>query len=83
MQTSEPGQLLIRVKGEFLEMPGLQLTCVQAQRLWGLDSVTCDRLLTALLDQKFLMLGPDGRYRRVTDVTVTPHTGRCGRIASD
>jgi hypothetical protein len=27
--------LLHRVYGEFLEMPGLRLTCQQAQRLWG------------------------------------------------
>jgi hypothetical protein len=29
--------LIQRVYGEFLEMPGLRLTCQQAQRLWGLD----------------------------------------------
>jgi hypothetical protein len=28
---------LRRVKGEYLEMPGLRLTPAQAQRLWGLD----------------------------------------------
>jgi hypothetical protein len=82
MQTSEPGQLLIRAKGEFLEMPGLQLTCAQAQRFWGLDSVTCDRLLTALLDEKFLTCGPDGRYRRVTEGTGTP-TRADRRLTSD
>ena len=32
--------LVHRVRGEFLEMPGLRLTRAQAQRLWGLDEET-------------------------------------------
>src|SRR5262245_7291557 len=33
--------LLRRIEGEYLEMPGLQLTREQAQRLWVLDCDTC------------------------------------------
>ena len=29
--------VLQRIQGEFVEMPGLRLTAAQAQRLWGLD----------------------------------------------
>ena len=29
--------VLQRIQGEFVEMPGLCLTAAQAQRLWGLD----------------------------------------------
>lgn len=46
--------MLNRVRGEFLEMPGLQLRVEQAQRLWGLDRSTCEELLTSLVDAKFL-----------------------------
>jgi hypothetical protein len=59
--------LLRRVYGEFLEMPGLQLTCRQAQRLWGLDERTCAELLEFLVDAKFLCRPSHGRYARLTD----------------
>jgi hypothetical protein len=49
---SEP--LLDRVRGEFLEMPGLQLTLAQAQRLWGLDPVACRHIVDALVATSFL-----------------------------
>ena len=47
-------QLAIRVQGEFMEMPGLRLNLRQAERLWGLDSVRCEAILTALVDTGFL-----------------------------
>lgn len=31
-----------RIQSEFVEMPGLHLTKVQAHRLWSLDSRLCD-----------------------------------------
>ena len=64
---SSDQQLLRRIKGEYLEMPGLRLTCQQAQRLWGLDLETCTKLLSALVDLRFLFCAPDGRYTRLTD----------------
>jgi hypothetical protein len=56
--------LLKRVRGEYLEMPGLRLTGAQASRLWGLDSTICQRLLDALRDAQFLTRTSDGRYVR-------------------
>ena len=53
---------LRRVKGEYLEMPGLRLTPAQAQRLWGLDRVSCQALLGALVDARFLCLTRDGAF---------------------
>jgi hypothetical protein len=47
-------ELIRRVRGEYLEMPGLRLTTRQAQRLFGLDSETCEALLTELQNAKFL-----------------------------
>lgn len=42
------------IQSEFLEMPGLHLTQQQARRLWGLDEITCDAILDALVAAKFL-----------------------------
>ena len=59
--------MLCRIRGEFLEMPGLRLTHRQAQRLWGLDQHTCTQLLDSLIGDKFLRRTNDGRYARLTD----------------
>jgi hypothetical protein len=57
--------VLQRVQGEFVEMPGLCLTAAQAQRLWGLDREVCARLLESLVDAKFLARRRDGSFIRV------------------
>lgn len=56
--------VLRRVQGEYLEMPGLRLTAAQAQRLWGLDRAACDAVLDALVDAKFLFCSRDGAFAR-------------------
>ena len=61
-ETANP--LLIRIKAEFLEMPGLQLTPWQAQRLWGLDAKECDDALKALVEGAFLHRTSGGAYSR-------------------
>jgi hypothetical protein len=58
-------EVLRRVQCEFLEMPGLRLTSPQARRLWGLEAATCDALLGALVDAKFLFRTRDGAFMRV------------------
>lgn len=55
---------LIRIRGEFLEMPGLCLTQRQAQRLWGLPCGQCEALLAVLLEEQFLAQTADGRFLR-------------------
>jgi hypothetical protein len=55
---------LERVRGEYLEMPGLSLTRTQAQRLWGLDPEACEALLDALLQAGFLRRTNQGGYVR-------------------
>lgn len=42
------------IRAEYLEIPGLCLTKPQVQRRWGLDPVTSEALLSALVDVKFL-----------------------------
>ena len=57
--------LLTRIRGEFLEMPGLRLTEAQARRLWGLDAASCGALLGALVDAQFLFRTRDGAFMRL------------------
>ena len=43
-----------RVRAEFLEMPGLELTLAQAVRLWTLGVDDCRHVIDALVDVGFL-----------------------------
>jgi hypothetical protein len=56
-----------RVCGEFVEMPGLHLTCQQARRLWGLDEDVCLQLLEFLVGAGFLCRRAHGTYARLTE----------------
>lgn len=62
--------MLLRIRSEYLEMPGLRLTCRQAQRLWGVDEHTCAQLLDSLVEAKFLQRKDDGAYSRLTEGAV-------------
>ena len=46
--------LVERIRGEFNEMPGLQLTLAQAAKLWGMDQAACRTVVEALVDAAFL-----------------------------
>ena len=61
--------MLWRIQGEFKEMPGLRLTCRQAQRLFNLDALVCEALLAALVDVRFLVQTPDGLFLQRTAST--------------
>ena len=58
------GEWIQIVRGEYLEIPGMQLTQAQIQRLWGLDEGICGAVLKVLTEAQFLSLKPDGRYIR-------------------
>ena len=86
METKLPGisreQLLRRVRGEYLEMPGLRLSCLQAQRLWAMDEHTCAEILNSLTEARFLHQQPDGTYARLVDGPMAfpaPRMARAGR----
>lgn len=67
MQTSRvrlAPDLVQRIKGEFLEMPGLRLTEPQARRLWALDQTQCSTVLTELVSAGFLRRTPEGAFLR-------------------
>jgi hypothetical protein len=65
METIDDVQL--RLRAEFVEMPGLRLTFVQAQRLCGLEPSACHLALTSLVNAKFLRLRAGGVYARLTE----------------
>jgi hypothetical protein len=54
-----------RVRGEFNEMPGLQLTMAQAARLWGMEQSACRSVIEALVDAAFLRWTASGTVVRV------------------
>jgi len=47
-----------RVRSDFEEMPGLELTVGQAVRLWNLGADDCRYVLDALVDSGFLRWSP-------------------------
>ena len=65
-------EVLQRIQGEYVEMPGLRLTAAQAQRLWGLDRDICSALLGALVDAKFLSQTRDGSFIRTEGAKPSP-----------
>ena len=56
--------LVERVRGEFLEMPGLRLTPAQAARVWTLDPPVCQQVLNSLVGSSFLKWTADGKVVR-------------------
>jgi hypothetical protein len=62
MSSIEVETLLTRIRAEYREMPGLQLTFAQARVLWQLDGPTCSSVLQTLVDEGFLVGTSDGRF---------------------
>jgi hypothetical protein len=58
-------ELTQRVQAEYVEMPGLSVTLVQAQRLFAIDEPTCVSVFRALIKRGVLRRTTQGRYVRV------------------
>lgn len=54
--------LILRIRSEFREMPGLCLTPAQASRLWSLDADTTAMALEMLVAAGALTRTADGRF---------------------
>jgi hypothetical protein len=54
----------LRIRHEFLAMPGLCLAVPQAARLLGVSSSHAAEMLAVLEEEDFLVHTPDGQYRR-------------------
>ena len=52
------------IRAEYGEIPGLNLTHQQVERLWGLDSATSDMVLKVLVGSGFLRRTAAGAYIR-------------------
>ena len=55
---------VLRIRSEFLDMPGLVLTVPQTARLYGLSTSHARAMLDTLEEEGFLVAGPNGVYRR-------------------
>jgi hypothetical protein len=51
-----------RARTEYLEMPGLKLTAVQAARLWNVDTALCGCVLSALVESRFLAVTSNASF---------------------
>ena len=58
------GRLVDRVRGEFNEMPGMELTEAQAARLWGVEPTACRNVVELLVGADFLRRTANGRIVR-------------------
>ena len=74
-------EVLQRIQGEYLEMPGLRLTPAQARRLWGLESDVCTALLGSLVDARFLVETTDGAFVRSQSARVIEQSPHGKRVA--
>jgi len=59
----------LRIRNEFLDMPGLVLTIPQTARLYALSLAHAQALLDTLVAEGFLDGGPGCGYRRSTPLT--------------
>ena len=59
--STDPGNLLNIIQGEYREMPGMRLTRAQFQRLWRLSEIECHQAVSTLVQGGFL--AEDGRGR--------------------
>jgi hypothetical protein len=57
----------VRIRAEYLEMPGMRLTVQQVERLFGIERPLCKAVLDALVDADFLCVNANGTYARLTD----------------
>ena len=55
---------VIKIHNHFLDTPSVTLTLSQAQRRFGLDEITCDAVLNALVEARVLARTSEGAYVR-------------------
>jgi hypothetical protein len=56
--------MLRRIRSEYREMPGHALSVGQAERMWNLPHLECERLLRELVDAGFLLRTEVGLFVR-------------------
>jgi DNA-binding IclR family transcriptional regulator len=58
----------LRVRSEFLDMPGLTLSIPQVARMLGLRSAHAAAILEMLVSEQFLTQTPPGSYHRAMTI---------------
>jgi hypothetical protein len=64
MEVIDQNTAITRIAVEYIEMPDLKLTAVQARRLWNIPGDVCDRALAALVARGFLVQTRTGAFLR-------------------
>ena len=64
MDQIDVASLVARIESEYREMPGLQLTARQMQRMWCLDGPTCEVVIGRLVAHRFVVKTRGGAYAR-------------------
>jgi hypothetical protein len=64
MRCAQVHEAVQLIRGEFAEVPDLQITFWQARCLWDLPEDLCDAALTALTRSGFLVRTVEGVYTR-------------------
>lgn len=64
MESSRLSETVAQIQMEYLEMPGMKLTTLQACRLFNLPVDLCDGALDALVTSGFLSRTRDGAFLR-------------------
>ena len=67
MNTLPYQQAFTRIRAEFLELPGMQLTPSQVERLSGVERSICKCALDDLVRAGFLCVSGNGSYRRSSE----------------
>ena len=62
----------LRVRNEFLDMPGLNLSVSQVARMLGLRSEHAAEILETLVSEQFLTQTPPGSYHRAMTLARGP-----------
>ena len=71
------GDVVERVRMEYLEMPGLALTSRQATRLLNLDADVCEYVLAELVRDSFLSRTANGTFLRRASGPHQIRSGQC------
>jgi|RhiMethySRZTD1v2_1073278.scaffolds.fasta_scaffold4153266_1 hypothetical protein len=56
--------LVMRMQDDFLESATLKLTLPEAEQRFGVDRITCEAILAALVESHVLTLTPEATYGR-------------------
>ena len=65
--------LVVRIQNAFFETPGLALRLDEARRRFGVDTIACEAVLTALVDANVLARDRRGAYVRFLPRGLSKH----------